>query len=155
MKIKLRQMSDEEFKRYLPTNMDDYARSRVMTDFETLEEAKKNSQAQLDELLPQGMETHGHHFFCICDQEGRNVGYAWLKVDSKKRIAWLYDIVIQSERRRKGYGRYAMQELMSKAKELGARVFWLNVMGHNQPAQKLYQSLGMNTAAIHMNMLLE
>ena len=156
MKIDLKPMSEGTFSAYSNNSLEEYARDRIITDYQTLEEAKLHAQNSFKQNLPQGLTTRDHYFYDLRDSStGETVGHAWLKVDSSARLAWLYDILIFTNQRRKGYGRSAMRALFTQAKDLGARVFWLNVMGHNEAAQKLYQHLNMQTAAIHLNMLLE
>jgi ribosomal protein S18 acetylase RimI-like enzyme len=156
MKIELRLMSVEEFPEYKIQHMKAYARNRVLIDYETLEEAEVQTQLGFLRLLPYGIETPDHYFFHIFDlEENEKVGAAWLKVDRSESLAWLYDIGIDPPYRRQGYARAAMKLLFTRARELGARVFWLNVLENNQAAQSLYRSLQMRTAALHMNLLLE
>jgi ribosomal protein S18 acetylase RimI-like enzyme len=44
--------------------------------------------------------------------------------------------------RRRGYGRSVLEALDDKAKELGCRAIWLNVMAHNQGAIDFYRAQG-------------
>lgn len=141
---------------YLENSLKSYAKDRAITDYETLEEAEQNARGSVDKILFEGGKTPGHYFFSICDRDlDEEIGRVWLYVDDKKKLAWLYDILIFAEKRHQGYGTRSMKCIQAKAKELGARVLWLNVMGHNREAQGLYQKIGMRTAAVHMNLLLD
>jgi ribosomal protein S18 acetylase RimI-like enzyme len=140
---------------YMQEHSLEYAEDRRLVDYETLEEAIKTVEAKVKQLLPQGRATADHFFYCVTDIKTKEtVGYVWLYFNRKERIAWLYHIVIFEKYRNQGYGRATMEQVKSISKEMGAKLLWLNVMGHNVAAQKLYQSSGLRTAAIHMNVLL-
>lgn len=54
----------------------------------------------------------------------------------------LFDIVTDAKQRRKGYGRSLINSLLHWGKAHGARYAYLQVMLDNEPALKLYQTLG-------------
>jgi ribosomal protein S18 acetylase RimI-like enzyme len=154
--VSLRPMSDEVFAAYMESHIHEYAGDRMRTDFETREEAEQVTRKQISSTIPDGTRTKNHHFYVVTDeQSGESVGKVWLNVQPDTRLAFLFHIIIHPEKRRLGYGRQTMQLVLQRARELGGRVFWLNVMGHNHEAIAFYKAIGFNTAAMHMNMLLE
>ena len=147
-------MPQQIFDTYIEDHLEEYAQDRMISDFQTLEEATKTSRDQITETLPQGLKTSNHHFFIIADDKEPNKekserGHAWLHI--KDNTAFLYHIIIHKDFRRQGYATSAVNELKKIAKQKGASQLWLNVFGHNKSAQAFYQSQGFQTAAIHMN----
>jgi N-acetylglutamate synthase len=53
-----------------------------------------------------------------------------------------YDIVVDREQRRKGYGRQIMAGLLAHDQQNGAHTAYLQVMLNNAPALRLYEGLG-------------
>lgn len=64
------------------------------------------------------------------------------------RVPYVYDIEIMQERRGQGFGRAAMIAVESLIKEAGGTEIMLNVFGFNEPARRLYASLGYRVVAI-------
>src|SRR4051812_2279027 len=56
-------------------------------------------------LLPDGIGTAGHHFWYACAGD-RRVGFLWLKLTGT--AAFVYNIAVEQDQRRKGYGRAIM-----------------------------------------------
>ena len=131
----------------------------MKTDYESYGDALKTTQEQHRSILSKGLSTPNHYFYIIeTDQGGRGrkeVGQLWLSVKAECREAFLYHIIIHEPERRKGYGLLALALIEQRAKDLGCRILWLNIMAHNDAAKKLYLSGGYQVAAMHMNKLLE
>lgn len=147
--IRLQPMSEERYQQFMEANLSQYVRDRMAADFESLDEALAKAEAQRGSLLPQGQETP-HHFFYDLMWGEEVVGGAWLSAGAGT-VAYLYYVEISSQWRRKGFGAQSLAALEREAKQKGAKVFWLNVMGANLPAQALYRSRGFSVAAMHMN----
>lgn len=56
--------------------------------------------------------------------------------------AGLYDIVVSSQHRNKGYGQDICSSLLSNATKYGAKKAYLQVVDANTYAKKLYKKLG-------------
>jgi len=69
-------------------------------------------------------------------------GYAALVGDT----AWLYDIAVAPEARRRGHGRTLVQGLLARAKAAGAATAALQVVAANTAATGLYEGLGFTEA---------
>jgi ribosomal protein S18 acetylase RimI-like enzyme len=59
--------------------------------------------------------------------------------------AFIYDIEVAEEQRRRGYGREILDAAARAAADLGARELGLNVFGFNEGARALYEKAGYAT----------
>lgn len=82
--------------------------------------------------------------FALLHHEGEIVAVALGVVDGD----WIgiYDVVVSSEHRRKGYARILMSGLLAWGQSQGANQAYLQVVSTNAPAVNLYQSLGFTQA---------
>jgi GNAT superfamily N-acetyltransferase len=113
MQVVLRPMIEEIYLAYLSQHEQAYARDRMITDRESLEDALRTTRAQHQALLPQGLLTPNNHFYTVEDEtRNERVGSVW--------IAYCPE----------------------KARELGCRAIWLNVMAHNQSGIDFYLAQG-------------
>jgi ribosomal protein S18 acetylase RimI-like enzyme len=107
--------------------------------------ALERSRADIESLLPQGLATPGMFIYEIIDDEGGPaVGFIWLALEHKHGFvsAYVYDLEIKPEFRRRGHAMRALQALEPIAAAAGATGIGLNVFSHNADAQALYQRLG-------------
>ena len=85
--------------------------------------------------------------------EGRAaVGMLWIAGLERagQRIAYVYDISVRPEHRRKGHAASAFAALEGKVRELGLSGIALHVFGHNAGAVALYTKLGYQATNINM-----
>ncbi|MEO6651350.1 MAG: GNAT family N-acetyltransferase [Ilumatobacteraceae bacterium] len=103
------------------------------------------AQAATDEflawLLPDGVQTAGHRFAAVHD-DGRRVGRLWFGPRESPSDSDLFDIDIDIEDRDRGFGRSAIELVMSELRRSGADRLGLNVFESNTAAVALYESLG-------------
>jgi ribosomal protein S18 acetylase RimI-like enzyme len=145
-------MTEDTYQIYIREHEEEYARDRMITDRESYEHALQATRAQHAVMLPQGLKTPDQFFFLIKDEgSARVVGYLWFSFRRASRELYLCHILIKEAERRRGYGRSALEALDDKAKELGCRAIWLNVMAHNQGAIDFYRALGYGVGAMHMS----
>ena len=90
-------------------------------------------------LLPDGAATAGHHLWYACDGD-RRVGFLWLKLTG--RTAFVYNIAVEPDQRRRGYGRAIMAAGERWSRANGAATIGLHVFSHNHGARSLYEQLG-------------
>jgi ribosomal protein S18 acetylase RimI-like enzyme len=112
----------------------------AFTDIAAATVAAETSQA---ELLPRGVDTPGHRLWSAYDgqtSDRRPVGVLWIFVDGPK--AFIYDIEVREEQRRRGYGQEILDAGAVAAVELGASTLGLNVFGPNDGARALYERAG-------------
>ena len=148
--VTLRPMTEAEYEHLRSWLDEDYAQDVAKAMGVSIEEGRASAQKQLGELLPNGLESEGHHFWRIITEDGASVGDLWVLVEPPKERAFIYFIGIDEPYRGKGYGRAAMQALEVAARPMGASRIDLNVFGDNPTAIHLYQSLGYQTQAMGM-----
>ena len=115
-------------------------------------EAREKAAVDFARLLPDGLDSEGHHFWTAYDGD-EIVGMLWLKLTdgSEGVTAFGYDFSVREELRRQGYGRALMQAAEVECRELGVVSVGLNVFGHNLGAQALYEQMGFEVTAIQMS----
>jgi len=136
--LELRRMSNIEFDDFLAGNGDEYAAELVAAGM-TEEAAAQQSREQMAQLLPDGAASPGMHFFTAWVRE-EPVGSLWLC--TLDPMAFVYDIVVREEQRRKGYGAAIMNAAALWTRDQGHPVLGLNVFAHNPGARALYDRLG-------------
>ena len=142
-RVVLRPMATAEFAGYRDQLVTAYAHE--MHDagyFGDLGAALASSERSTGELLPDGLDSPGHHLWTAHDGE-TPVAILWIHVDGEK--AYIYDIEVRADQRRRGYGREVLDAGALAARELGAAVLGLNVFGHNDGALALYEQAGYAT----------
>ncbi|MEO0561130.1 MAG: GNAT family N-acetyltransferase [Chloroflexota bacterium] len=82
--------------------------------------------------------------FASVYRDGERIGVGVLALNVA--YAGLFDVVVAPGHRGQGHGRRMMQGLLHWAKVAGSHGVYLQVTQENTPAQKLYQSLGFETA---------
>ena len=148
----LRPISDEEFTCWLETVIPGYAKDKVDSGQWPEDSAIELSRKEYSELLPQGRNTESSHIYTVLSADGTPVGVLWFvdKERAKRRIAYVYDILIWPEYRRRGHARRAFQALELEASRLGLSGIALHVFGQNHAAHSLYVKLGYVVTNINM-----
>ena len=138
-RVVLRPMTTE-FPAYRERLVTEYAQDifdiGAFTDFAAALDASEQSTA---DLLPDGADTPGQHLWSAYDGDAA-VGILWIAVDGPK--AYIYDIEVHADQRRRGYGREILDAGALAARDLGAEELGLNVFGHNDAARALYERAG-------------
>jgi ribosomal protein S18 acetylase RimI-like enzyme len=142
--VVLRPMLPDEFVAYLEWAIEDYAAELERNGKATGEAAKVTSRASFDSALPDGLATYGHVLSVAVDpDDGQRVGVLWFGPSTDDpAMAWVYDITVDEERRRQGWGRAIMRAFEGEARARGFARAGLNVYGDNHVARRLYESLG-------------
>lgn len=151
--VKLHPMSSIEFSAYLAWAIPEHAREKVASgQWEEAESTKLSENAYLS-LLPQGLQTPGHHLLTIkLEHTDSMLGAIWLHVQdrAKNRIAYVYDTFIEEAYQGKGYATQAFKALEILAREMDLGGIALHVFGHNHRARTLYDKLGYRATNIQM-----
>ncbi len=136
--LELRPMSEAEFDAFLGVMSEDYAGELAAAGMSP-EAAAQRSREQMAELIPAGLESPGMEFFTawVGDQ---SVGRLWLSTQGA--MAFVYDVEVDVDQRRKGYGAAIMNAGALWSREHGHRALGLNVFAHNPGARALYDRLG-------------
>lgn len=115
------------------------------------EAAWQKVRADRARLLPDGLATEGHRLLVAEDHAGRPVGSLWLGLSDPRTgspdTAWLFDIHVEPQRRREGFGRAMLTAVEATARDLGAKHLALNVFAENTAAVAMYQSTGYRVAS--------
>jgi ribosomal protein S18 acetylase RimI-like enzyme len=148
----LEPMSDADFSAFVSTTIPAYAADKVTSGQWQEQQSLELARKALEDLLPQGRLTAGHHLFRITDSAGRSVGTLWLAETEQagKRIAYLYDLWVRPECRRKGYAVDALKAAEVEARRLELGGIGLHAFGHNAGARLLYERLGYETTSLNM-----
>jgi ribosomal protein S18 acetylase RimI-like enzyme len=136
-------MTAERFPRFAAASEEGFAHDLVESGRYTPEEAVAESHRQMVEELPDGLDTAGQEFF-TASVDGTEVGILWFGMRRRdgRPQAFILDIEVAADQRRKGYGRELMHAAEREARRLGAESIGLHVFGFNTGAVDLYEQLG-------------
>ena len=143
--VRLVPMSEAEFQTYLDFTLPDYAQEHVKVGNWDAENALELAEQQLRHVLPHGLATENQYLFTIEDGSlAPKVGVLWLGVHDRGAgpRAFVYDVRIHEQFRRRGYGTQALRALEAKVRELGLSTISLHVFAHNRAARAMYEKLG-------------
>jgi ribosomal protein S18 acetylase RimI-like enzyme len=148
----LEPMTDADYEAYAAASAPAYAAEKVTSGQWAQEQSLGLARAELAELLPRGRLTPDNHLFNVLDDRGHRVGSLWMaaREQAGARIAYVYDIQIRPDCRRKGHARRALEAAEDEARRLGLRGIGLHVFGHNAGARALYEKLGYRTTSVTM-----
>jgi ribosomal protein S18 acetylase RimI-like enzyme len=151
--VRLRPMTPAEFDTYLATAVDEYA-AAVRSAGRAEDEAGAAALAagSFERLLPDRLETPGHALLVAEDDAtGDGVGILWFgpSSDDDSR-AWIYDVVVEEERRGQGWGRAVLTAFEPEARSRGFTSAGLNVYGDNLVARHLYETMGYSETSRQM-----
>jgi ribosomal protein S18 acetylase RimI-like enzyme len=119
---------------------------------QTPEDAHRHADESMARSFPSGTPGPGHVVFDVVDGSGVTVGYLWIGPDTSDDASawWIWDIVIDADKRGRGLGRRAMGLGEEYALAQGAHTLGLSVFGFNTGARGLYESLGYETTSVKM-----
>jgi GNAT superfamily N-acetyltransferase len=137
--LTLRPMTLEEFKLFTDGEVEGFAEELVTAGMER-SQALERSGTMMGELVPSGLESPGMEFLVAEVDDGRPVGDLWLSTSAT--MAFVYNIEVRPDQRRRGYGAAIMNAAAVRCRELGHPVLGLNVFAHNPNARALYDKLG-------------
>jgi ribosomal protein S18 acetylase RimI-like enzyme len=149
----LSSMTEAEFSAYLALAIPDFAQGKVEAGQWAPAESLELSRKVYADLLPQGLATPDHFLFTVRDAAtSDNVGMLWFAAQERggQRIAYVYDVSIDTEHQRKGHASRAFAALEAEVQTRGLTGIALHVFGQNTGAQALYQKLGYLPTNINM-----
>ncbi|MEV4348525.1 GNAT family N-acetyltransferase [Actinoplanes sp. NPDC049596] len=138
VEVRLQPMTEDEYKPWRAEAEAHYARS-VGAAGRSAGDAAREAAETYARLLPDEFATPGHHFWYAYDGE-RRVGFLWIKVTDD--TAFVYNVAVEAELRRQGYGRAIMLAAERWCHEQALRRIGLHVFAHNTGARALYEQLG-------------
>ena len=130
--------------------------SKVMS----VEEARERVRQGASAFLPDGVDTAGHRFVVAEDESGEVVGDAWIGPDPRAASgsadsAWLYDINVFEQFRRRGFGSAILRAAEELVANEGKLRLALNVVGSNTDAIGMYRANGYKIASMFMDKQLQ
>ena len=151
--IELVPFTKEEFEAWLPRAIKEYAHEHVSTGRWSEAESMEKSREEHAKLLPHGPATPGHRMWSIVRaSDHQPVGLLWIQVQDKPTPrAFIFNIEVDSQFRRRGYAMQAMLRLEDEARAMGLGSIGLHVFGHNTAARPLYEKLGYVATNINMS----
>ncbi|SCG75210.1 GNAT family N-acetyltransferase [Micromonospora coxensis] len=151
--VRLESMTDAQYLDYRERAEDDYADSIAASGTLPRPEARRKAREDHARLLPDGPATPGHHLWRVLDgDDGADVGLLWLHVAQRSDgpHAFVYDIEVHEQARRRGYGRAVMRAAERFCRDRGVVSIALNVFGHNTGARALYEQEGYQVTSVQM-----
>lgn len=138
-------MRPERFEAFVVLASENYARDNVASGRWPEADALALARAETSALLGKGVDTPGHSLFEIVPPGvAATVGYLWLGSVQRGSVsaAYVYQLLVLPEFRRRGFARSALLEAETLAREAGRRSIGLTVFASNAAACALYASLG-------------
>lgn len=112
-----------------------------------------------DEAYHQSLLEADHFIALVALCEGRVVGglaaFLLPKWEQKRKELFIYDLAVAEAHRRKGIATALINNLKGIAKERGAYVIFVQADAGDEPAIKLYESLGKREDVHHFDIPLE
>jgi ribosomal protein S18 acetylase RimI-like enzyme len=143
--LELVPMDQAQYERFLERAIPNYARDQVRAGSWPEADALRLSEWTFEALLPEGRATPAQYLCVLVDRAGgRQVGSLWYTIRNEggHRFAYLYDLWINEDCRRRGYGAAAMAAFEERVAAPGIDRILLHVFAHNEAAQALYDKVG-------------
>jgi ribosomal protein S18 acetylase RimI-like enzyme len=150
-------MTWAEFDAWSPRTRRGFAAQQVAAGLVGEREATALAEKVFADLLPEGLATPGHLFWCLQrPHEPTTAGYLWLvlRALADGTEAYVMDLEVLPAARRQGLGRATMLAAEQAARDLGASVMRLNVFAHNVAAVRLYEGLGYRASTLTLTLTL-
>lgn len=140
--IFFRNILDDEYEEFKNWEIKDYADNMFKAgQYETLEEAMKESIRDFNEGLPTDLETPDNYLLIIQNGENKDIGFLWYETTNKKR-AFIEDFIIKPIYRHNGYGMKTLRQLEHDLINKGIFQIVLHVFENNSIARRLYEKAG-------------
>ncbi len=138
-------MTEEEYLSFYRFSGQHHAEELVREERLFPEEAKREAERELSEMLPDGLDTADNYLMVIENSaDGRRVGFIWFlfEIYQGKKQSFICDLMIEETERRKGYAAAALNEAERTAETNGCAESVLFVSNANIPARMLYSKCG-------------
>lgn len=150
--VTLRKMTSAEY--HAATEHREAESVRVLSRFMPEEVAREQVRRGTARFLPDGLDTAGHHLLTAENESGEALGNAWVGPDPGQAAAatsaWLYEINVFAEHRRRGYGSAILAAAEALIALDGKTALGLNVVGDNEAAIAVYRRNGYEVASMSM-----
>jgi ribosomal protein S18 acetylase RimI-like enzyme len=139
-------MTEDQYRPWRAESEAHYARS-VAASGQSAQDAARSAAETYARLLPDGFTTPDQHFWYAYDGD-RRVGFLWIKVTHD--TAFVYNVAVEPDVRRQGYGRAIMLAAERWCHDNALRRIGLHVFAHNTGARALYEQLGFTETGRNM-----
>src|SRR5450432_1960659 len=115
-------MNAKEFAVYVERAIPEFAQEKVDSGQWSKEASLELARQGFHELLPKGLATPESFLFTLREPIGQaTVGMVWFAVHERagQRIAYVYDVLVEPQYRRMGYGTRALEALESEVASRG------------------------------------
>lgn len=134
--VRLLPLRDADFPAYRDYFIEDYAQDLASNHGMALPDAHRHADASLQQLLPLGVATPGHHLLAMVPEAsnapGEPLGYLWHAIDGAAGTTFIYDFYVTPPHRGRGLGKAAMAALEAQLAPLGIHQIKLRV-AHDNP----------------------
>lgn len=151
MAVTLAPMSPERYAEWRAASVQTYGEDIATATGLPEPAALERAATQFDQLLPAGLQSPDTWLLAVVDATGTDVGSLWIGPHpDRPGIAYIFDIEILEGHRGRGLGRATMLAAERLVRDAGTSAIGLNVFGFNEPARRLYESLGYRVVATQM-----
>jgi len=151
--IELVPMTETDFAEFRAYTLKGFAADKVQSGEWLAQDAQQNASIGFENLLPQGMETANHFFYCLVDPElSQPVGYLWFQIrgEGTSRDAFIFDHLIHEQFRNRGYGTQSHQAMNAKLLAMNVETVATHVAAHNTASMRLLERIGYRIAGIDL-----
>lgn len=121
-------MTEEEFPAYAQWSVKGYADYLLYKAEKSRKKALAASQEEFNDVYPDGTKTKDTYLYVVQNDKNEDIGViAYQKSPYSENCAFITELVIHPEHRRKGYAQSALQFAQADAKEKGFTTMVLNV----------------------------
>ena len=152
-RLQMDPMTAEELEAFIPYSRATYIGDRVTNGGEDRRDAEEVAAKQMAAFFPAGAPAEGHCLFTGRDATTvERIGVLWLfeRKSTAGTSVFIYDVEVDEDQRKQGWGRELMTYAEQWAAERGAYEIALNVFGGNTVARGLYVSLGYREQSVAM-----
>ena len=146
-------MKEGDFPAFFEAAVESYTKNNVAGGRWNAADAPALAREETQRLLPQNERTADNRLFVLEDKDREaEVGYLWFGTMTRgtKKVAYLYQLHVHAQFRRKGYGHQAMRAFEREAHASGHDALALTVFAANSGAHRLYESVGYRASSIVM-----
>ncbi len=135
--VSLVPFSERDFATYIEARIEPYAQERARNTRLPLPDEREVARQQLEVIAGEHKAGKVHGFKIVAGEDGV-VGLTLLRYDRERKFAFVLDIEVHDQFRKRGIGTEALRLLEEEAKGLGALKLGLNVFDDNEGARRLY-----------------